>query len=96
MIVEAHSHCSVKFFRLHWIAERSKIEKLTKSILGKDKQAIASMPDKEDFRSILDSAGTMFRDLVDSELWTPASQKDKGEAPAAFITQAELNTAVQK
>ena len=100
ILVESLSRCSVEYFRLHWIAKWGAVEQYTKSILGKDSdviQALAnSLPEKFDFRTILESACTMYRDLVDSNLWDPINQKDKGKAPAAFITKAEFNTAVQK
>ena len=85
---------------MHWIAKRGAVERYTKSILGKDSDVIQalvnSLPEKFDFRAILESACTMYRDLVDSNLWDPINQKDKGKAPAAFITKAEFNTVVQK
>jgi hypothetical protein len=63
-IVDHMSACSVMEFQIHWMAKRIEVEKFMKETIGKDKQAVALMPNKIHFRDLLEEATAKYIGLL--------------------------------
>jgi hypothetical protein len=51
-------------FQIHWMARRTEVEKFLKETIGKDKQAVALMPNWIHFRDLLEEATAKYVGLL--------------------------------
>lgn len=94
-IVDHLSACSIMDFKIHFMTQRSKVEAFVKETLGKDKAAIASLPDRIHFRDLLEDAKEKYTNL--QHLWGKSSQsKEQALLSQVKALQAKLDKVDQQ
>ena len=100
-LYEAYMSASTEIFRVTFITSRRDLEVFIRQIKNKDSAAraiLAAVPGAKTFtyRTIMEEAHQLYRDLVESELWTPGIlvKSDRTGAPVAFACHAEANSLV--
>ena len=87
-IVDDMTSCSVMDFKVMWMNKRSKVEAFLKESMGKDRSAVAAMPDRIHFSDLLEEAKEMFTNLQEKWGATPAKPKED-----AMMAQLKAMTA---
>lgn len=100
-IVDAFTECTVLDFQVFWIGKRSSVESFVQETAGKDKSAVASMPNRIHFNDLLETARQSYTNLLHK--WGPnkglpsqeASLVAEVKAMKAAVTQLkqQLNPA---
>ena len=89
-IVDQLTACTVMDFKIHWMTRRSQVEEFVMETLGKDKVALALMPNKVHFRDLLEEAKGKHINL--QHLWgTPAQSKEQALVGQVKALQAKLD-----
>ena len=88
-ITEKYCAATSEEFKIHFLTRRSNVEDHLKAIAGKDASVVAALPNRITFRSLAAESNEKYQGLLDNGAWMPANA-DKGAAPQAFMTQADV------
>jgi len=90
-LYEAYMNASTEIFRVTFITSRRDLEVFIRAVKNKSAAAraiLANVPGARSFsyHSIMDEAHQLYRDLIESGLWTPAIavKQDRSGAPSAY------------